>query len=39
MNSENYTFMNLTVNHTPEESRFSYRFSLNNLSNENEWSC
>ena len=37
MNSKNYSFINAVVNYTPEESKFSYRILLNNLSNENEF--
>jgi CarboxypepD_reg-like domain len=34
----NYTFVNAVINYTPVESKFSYRFMLNNLTNENEFS-
>lgn len=37
MNNKNYSFINAVVNYNPEESRFSYRMILNNLSNENEF--
>lgn len=37
MNSKNYSFINAIVNYNPEESRFSYRLILNNLTNENEF--
>jgi hypothetical protein len=37
MNSENYTFMNLIINCTPQKSRFSYRLLFNNISNQNEF--
>lgn len=33
----NYTFVNAVINYTPVESKFSYRFMLNNLTNENEF--
>jgi hypothetical protein len=37
MNSKNYSFINAIINYNPEESRFSYRLILNNLTNENEF--
>jgi len=37
MNSENYSFVNIIANYTPENSRFSYRFLFNNITNENEF--
>lgn len=37
MNNNNYSFINAIINYTPEESRFSYRIMLNNLTNENEF--
>jgi hypothetical protein len=37
MNSKNYSFINTIINYNPEESKFSYRLILNNLTNENEF--
>ncbi len=37
MNSKNYSFINAIVNYNPEDSKFSYRLILNNLTNENEF--
>lgn len=37
MNSKNYSFINAIINYNAEESRFSYRLILNNLTNENEF--
>ncbi|SDV99756.1 carboxypeptidase-like regulatory domain-containing protein [Flavobacterium degerlachei] len=37
MNSNNYSFVNAVINYNPMESRFSYRFMLNNLTNEQEF--
>lgn len=37
MNSKNYSYINAIINYNPEESRFSYRLILNNLTNENEF--
>lgn len=37
MNSQNYSFINIIANYTPENSRFSYRFLFNNVTNENEF--
>ncbi|WP_035668586.1 carboxypeptidase-like regulatory domain-containing protein [Flavobacterium sp. 83] len=36
-NNNNYSFINAVINYNPEESRFSYRMILNNLTNENEF--
>lgn len=37
MNNNYYSFINAVINYNPEESRFSYRMILNNLTNENEF--
>lgn len=34
---DNFTFVNAMISYTPTESRFSYRFMLNNATNENEF--
>lgn len=35
--NNNYSFINAVINYNPEESRFSYRMIVNNLTNENEF--
>lgn len=37
LNNQTYSFNNLVVNYTPQESKFSYRIMLNNLTNENQY--
>lgn len=37
MNSKNYSFINAILNYNPEESRFSYRLTLNNITNQDEF--
>lgn len=37
LSNSNYSFVNAVINYTPEESRFSYRLVLNNLTNENQF--
>lgn len=34
---DNFAFVNAVISYTPTESRFSYRFMLNNATNENEF--
>ena len=33
----NYAFVNAVISYNPVESKFSYRFLLNNMTNENEF--
>lgn len=37
INTQNYSFVNIIANYTPENSRFSYRLLFNNVTNENEF--
>ena len=37
LNNKNYSFMNAVINYTPLNSRFSLRFVLNNITNQNEF--
>ena len=37
VSNKNYSFVNTIVNYTPENSKFSYRFILNNITNQNEF--
>lgn len=37
LSNSNYSFVNAVINYTPEESRFSYKLVLNNLTNENQF--
>ena len=37
VNNQTYSFNNIILNYTPKESKFSFRFILNNLLNENQF--
>jgi hypothetical protein len=37
VNNQSYSFNNIILSYTPEESKFSYRLMLNNLTNENQY--
>ncbi|WP_309608203.1 carboxypeptidase-like regulatory domain-containing protein [Flavobacterium sp.] len=37
LNNQNYSFNNIIINYTPNESRFSYKLIFNNIRNENEY--
>ena len=37
LNNTTYSFLNVILNYTPQQSRFSYRLILNNLTNQNQF--